>query len=169
MHIYVVDPTHIDVLLSVAINGPSEKTHGWVPPLVDELLADIDREGPIGPKTADLAGRALLKACVESVSSYHLLPPGQLPGPQPNPVPEQYEWTDFDSILDPIETCRAISLYEHHSRRSPAWLWSGAHWFCHHLRVAVNAQMPGYQEAPAHWETALTLHRARQHREAGEQ
>ena len=71
MSAYVVDPAHIDVLLSVAINGPRGRVaghpgDGWHPPYVNELLDD--RSGPLTAEDADRAGRVLLAECIESVS-----------------------------------------------------------------------------------------------------
>ena len=69
MSAYVVDPAHIDVMLSVAINGPKESVGArWTAPYVYELLEGDEHTGPLTRDTADLAGRALLAECVASVS-----------------------------------------------------------------------------------------------------
>ncbi len=158
----IVAPTHIDVMLSVAIHGPEGIGSRWSPPRIDELLASYDHEGLINAKTADLAGRVLLEQCISSVSHFHRRPAGELPGPRPNPVPAQYEWTDFGRFLNPIEACRAIGGYEFHAGRDPGWLVSGAHWFCHRFLLAIVSAMQGYQQAPDHWTTQLVLRRARE-------
>lgn len=98
MSAFVVNPAHIDVVLSTAINGPSDArlSYGltWHPPYVDELL-EGSAKGPLSAETAGPAGQALLAECVASVSHRYDESLGNLPGPLPNPDPEQYKWTDF--------------------------------------------------------------------------
>jgi hypothetical protein len=164
MSAYVVDPAHIDVLLSVAIGGPRGRAvlypgDGWRPPYVNELLDD--RSGPLTAEDADHAGRVLLAECIESVSCrYPDDSPDELPGPRPMPRPEQYEWTDFGSLLTPIEACCAIDGYEYQSCEHPGWQASGAFWFCHRFRRALVGAMPGYRDAEWHWTTEAVLERA---------
>jgi hypothetical protein len=168
MSAYVVDPAHIDVLLSVAINGPRGRGvrhpgDGWRPPYVNELLDD--RSGPLTAEDADEAGRALLAECIESVS--HRYPDDsldELPGPRPMPRADQYEWTDFGGLLTPIETCLAIDGYEYQSCEHPGWPTSGAFWFCHRLRCALVGAMPGYRDAEWHWTAEMVLDRTRRQR-----
>jgi hypothetical protein len=87
MSAFVVDPVHIDLILSAAINGPLDYrgSHGpgWSGPYVDELLDGI-AGGPLTEETADLSGRALLRECVASVSyRYPEDPADRLPGVTP--------------------------------------------------------------------------------------
>jgi hypothetical protein len=164
MSAYVVDPTHIDVILSVAINGPKDRTlrhpgDAWYPPYVNELLDG--RSGPLTAEGADEAGRALLAECVASVSyRYPDDSLEELPGPRPMPRPEQYEWTDFGRLLSAIETCCALDGYDYQSCEHPGWQASGAFWFCHRFRRALIGAMPGYADAEWHWTTEAVLARA---------
>ncbi|HTR74559.1 MAG TPA: hypothetical protein VMH33_04790 [Solirubrobacterales bacterium] len=164
MSAYVVDPAHIDVLLSVAIHGPRDRAvrhpgDGWHPPYVNELLDD--RSGPLTAEDADEAGRALLAECIESVSyRYPDDSLDELPGPRPMPRPRQYEWTDFGSFLTAIEACLAIDGYGYQSCEHPGWNTSGPFWFCHRFRCALVGAMPGYHEARWHWTAEAALARA---------
>lgn len=162
MSAYVVDPAHIDVMLSVAINGPSEVRPGhWVAPYVLELLPDAEKSGPITAEVADLAGRTLLHECITSVSYRYNEPLGALPGPRPNPDPEQYEWTDFGRLITAVEAFCAIDGYEYQSCEHPGWWTSGANHFCHRFRGALVRCLPGYEEAEWGWTVETALARAR--------
>ncbi len=161
MSAFIVDPAHVDVILSVAVHGPLKPAYGdWTPPYVNQLLEADGQSGPLSLETIDLAGQRLLQRCVTSVSSLTGEPLGNLPGPMPNPVPGQYEWTDFGRALTPVEACTALDCYEYQSSEDAAWWPSGANVFCHRLRRALVRQIRGYREAPPHWTTDLAFARA---------
>lgn len=162
MSAYVVDPAHIDVMLSVAINGPKESVGPrWTPPYVYELLEGDEHTGPLTRDTADRAGRVLLAECVTSVSyRYPDDPPGQLPGLDPNPVVAQYKWTDFGRLLTPIEALKAIDGYEYQSCEHPGWWDCGSHHFCQQFRSALIHCLPGYEAAESSWTAESALARA---------
>lgn len=162
MSAYVVDPAHIDVMLSVAINGPKESLRArWTAPYVYELLEGDQHTGPVARDTAALAGRALLAECIASVSYlYPDDPPGGLPGPIPNPVVDQYEWTDFGRLLTPVETLKTIGSYEYQSCEHPDWWCSGSHHFCQRFRSALIECLPGFEEAESIWTAESALARA---------
>lgn len=164
MSAFVIDPTHIDVLLSVAINGPRGSRGSripWRPPYIDGLLAG-DRTGPLDRDRADRAGAALLAECIASVG--HRYPDADpfhgLPGPIPTPDPERYEWTDFGAVLGAIEACKAIDCYEYQSCEHPGWRDSGSKAFCERFRSALIGAMHGYEQAEWHWDTELAMARA---------
>jgi len=69
MSAFVVDPTHIDLILSTAIHGPRDRAVFpgiWTPSYTNELLPGTC--GPIRPEDADRAGEVLLAECIASVS-----------------------------------------------------------------------------------------------------
>ena len=160
MSAYILDPSHIDAMLSVAINGPAESATRvrWIAPYVDELFPD--RSGPLTRELATPAGRILMRACIASVSYVHEEPPGRLPGPDPNPDPGQYEWTDVGQLLRVIECCKAISHFEFQSCAHPDWAGSGARAFCGRFRDALIACIEGYEDALGHWTTERVVQRA---------
>jgi hypothetical protein len=166
MSAYIVDPAHIDVVLSVAINGPKDRAtrhpgDAWNPPYVDELLED--RSGPLRREDAEDAGRALLAECVESVR-YRYPGDAPLPGPLITPRPGEYEWTDFGRLLSAVEACCAIDGYEYQSCEHPGWQTSGAFWFCNRFRRALIGAMPGYESAEWHWTAEMAMARASRRR-----
>jgi hypothetical protein len=165
MSAFIVDPAHVDVVLSTAINGPSD-AHlscglSWHAPYVDELL-EGSASGPLTPERADEAGQALLAECVASVSYLYDEPLGSLPGPVPNPDPQQYEWTNFGRILTAIECCSALDCYEYQSCEHPGWEDSGARVFCERLRRSLVGCMEGYEAAAWGWSAELVLARAQE-------
>lgn len=162
MSAYIVDPVHIDVMLSIAINGPREVSPArWVAPYVLELVPNAEDSGPITAEVADLAGRALLRECIASVSYRYDEPLGNLPGPLPNPDPEHYEWTDFGRLITAVEALCAIDGYEYQSCEHSGWWTSGASHFCHRFRTALVCCLPGYEEAEWEWTVEKALARAR--------
>lgn len=92
MSAFIVSPTHIDVLLSVALHGPSDGSAPtpWSPPYLEEAGTTLSAT------TCSLLGTSLLAENIASVA--HRYPdrePHELPGPMPIPTPSQYEFTDF--------------------------------------------------------------------------
>jgi hypothetical protein len=160
MSAHIVDPSHIDAMLSVAINGPAESATRvrWIAPYVDELFPEFS--GSLSRVSATPTGRILLAACIASVSEVHDEPPGALPGPDPNPDPGQYEWTDLGQLLTAIECCKAISHFEFQSCAHPGWADSGARAFCGRLRDALIPCIEDYEDAPGHWSTERVVGRA---------
>jgi hypothetical protein len=156
----VVDPAHIDVMLSVAINGPSGVRPGrWVAPYVCELLPHAEDPGPISAKQADFAGSALLRECIASVT-FSLKEATGSPVPIPGIDPGHYEWSDFGRLLSAVEALCAIDGYEYQSCEHPGWWTSGASHFCHRLRKALVRCLPGYEEAEWEWTAEMALARA---------
>lgn len=158
MSAFVVDPVHIDLILSTAINGPRDRGRsygfGWHGPYVAELLPGASG-GPVDREVADLAGRALLRECIASVSyRYPDDRPDELPGIVSGFDPDHYEWTDFGSLISAIECCKAIDCYEYQSCEHPGWSGSGARAFCERLRDALVGVMAGYEAAPWEWTLA---------------
>lgn len=154
MSAFIVSPTHIDVLLSVAMHGPSDRAVagnlGWTPPYVNELLSE--QSGPLTLELCSNTGTALLAECLASVSyRYPDLGAGELPGPLPTPVAGQYEFTDFGPCATIAETCKAIDCFEYQSCEHPAWSGSGSERFCARLREGLTAALPGAAQAPWEW------------------
>lgn len=162
MGAFVVDAAHIDALLSAAINGPIDRRPGsplgWQPPYVHELLGVLE---PLGAGNASAAGRELMEECIASVTYRYPDLAGELPGPIPTPIPEQYEWTDLGRVMSAIEVCKALACFEYQSCEHPGWLRSGVRGFCSELRAAAVSCMKGYEVAPWEWDVELALARAR--------
>jgi hypothetical protein len=146
---FVVSPTHVDVLLSVALHGPGDAAGArreWSPPYLE---ASATRLSAV---TCSPLGAALLGECIASVS--HRYPDDeldQLPGPIPVPRPEQYEFTDLGPCLTIAEACKAIDCYEYRSSEHPGWEASVACGFCGQLRQILTMHLPGAFETPWEW------------------
>lgn len=149
MSAFVVSATHVDLLLSVALHGPSDSAkspHDWSPPYLDEAGCRL------AALTCSPLGAALLAECIASVSHrYPDCAADELPGPWPMPIPTQYEFTDFGSCATIAETCSAIDCYAYQSCEHPEWEGSAAHAFCNRLRAALTGSLPGYEQAPWEW------------------
>lgn len=156
MSAFVVSATHIDVLLSVALHGPSDGSGlaRWSPPYLEEA------EAPLSLTTATVLGSGLLAECIASVSHrYPDCEPHELPGPLPMPILEQYEFTDFGSCLTIAEACKAIGCYAYQSCEHPGWAESVAARFCERLREALACRLPGYAEAAWEWTPEILAER----------
>jgi hypothetical protein len=159
---FVVEPTHIDAILSVALHGPADfdprRYPGWEAPKVGELLGG--REQKLRAENATAVGAALLAECIASVRHQQgRARIGELPGPSPTPDPGLYEFTDFGSVLTAAECCKALACLECQSCEHPDWRDSGARGFCGDLLWRLITTLPGYQGAP--WELSADLLRAR--------
>lgn len=164
---FVLDPAHIDVLLSTAIHGPSDrdKDQLWYPPWVGDLVA---YQSALDAKSASAVGAALLRQNIESArasSRGHDFHSG--PGSTFVPDPRQYEWTDLGPLLTTIEGFRAIETYEDHSRAFFRWCGSGQEALCIRLRVSLSRCLPGYSTAEWHWTADAALARAPRRGDSG--
>jgi len=160
MSAFVVDPAQIDLILSVAVNGPSDRRgpHDWHAPWAVELTG---HEGRLTRKLASRAGAAMLAENIASVKSlYRDSDFDLLPGPAPTPDPDQYEWTEFGAALTIVEALKAIESYEYQSNEHPDWSGSGSAAFCNRLRATLVSYLPGYEEAPWTWTVEAALARA---------
>jgi hypothetical protein len=156
MSAFVVSPTHIDVLLSVALHGPTDGGDqlDWSPPYLEEASARLS------PRTASVLGAGLLAENIASVA--HRYPDcarAELPGPAPMPSPEQYEFTDFGACLSIAEACSAIDCFEYQSCEHQEWEASASHSFCARLRASLTAALPGAADAPWEWSPETLAHR----------
>lgn len=153
---FVVDPSHIDVLLSVAINGPSDRPDdcSWEGVLIG------NGEQLLSKEEVDEAGASLLANCITAVR--HLnegTDVAELPEPRPMPDPNQYEWTDLGSALTAIEGLRALRCYELQCNQHPLWLYCGSSVFCNQLRGWLISVLPGYEAARWHWDAQAVIDR----------
>lgn len=157
MSAYVVDPTHIDALVSVAISGPGDLAcryrEGWRGCYAGDLLAGAYK---VDVSNASACGAALLGECIESVAyRYPQDDRSELPGPIPTPKPEQYEWTDLGAVLATFEALNAIAGYEYQSCEHPDWEQSGSYRFCAQLRGSLISSLPAYADAGECWHISV--------------
>jgi hypothetical protein len=145
---FVVSATHVDVLLSVALHGPSDGAgpRNWRSPYME------DAEARLSVATCSVLGAGLLAENIASVSHrYPDCAPQELPGPMPMPIPAQYEFTDFGACLSIAEACSAIDCFTYQSCEHPRWPQTAAAAFCQDLRAALTRHLPDYEKAPWEW------------------
>ena len=145
---FVVEPIHIDAILSVALHGPADfdprRYPGWDRPLVDGLTS---HGGPtLCSENATEVGTALLAGCVASV----IYQRGERRAPTPRSVSEPYQFEDLGPALTVAESCKALACLECQSSEDPGWAGSAARDFCGALLWRLISTLPGYSEAA--WE-----------------
>jgi len=134
MSAYMVSRKHIDLLVAVAVAGPTG-CRDWYPP---------------SHKSKDDIGEMLVK---ENLSSIHHRYPDTITNPDDTPGPcEQYwlhRYTFRRAIrLTTIEALKAIDSYEYQACEHPEWETSEARKFCDALRRALVHVLPGWEQAP---------------------
>jgi hypothetical protein len=136
MSAFIVGTDHIGYLVSAAVEaGIRQSGFG--------ICWDGER---VEWHNADSVGAALLRENIASVSfRYQDHGTGNLPGPIPNPVPEDYTYQPFVKV-DAAQVLKAVDCLEYQSCEHPAWKDSEARRFCDVLRRRYSAMMPGYDE-----------------------
>jgi hypothetical protein len=156
---FVLDPTHVDAILSVALHGPagfdSRVFPGWDRPDVGDMVRRPHEK--LSAENATEVGVRLLAGCVASVlHQQHAVSEGRQAGPSRLPAPEAYEFEDLGPILTTAECCKALACLECQSCEDPDWPDSPSRGFCGALLWRLISTLPGYREAP--WElSAHTL------------
>lgn len=137
MGCFVVDKTHIDAMVEVAIRGPRDRQGGWYRPVCWDL------------NNADALGQMLWMENHRSVSYRYPDSVGQdLPGPAGLTLAdiEAYRFTSSHQ-LSAVEALKAISCYEYQACETPDWKESEAYKFCDSLRGMLISVLPGYAAA----------------------
>jgi hypothetical protein len=160
---FVVEPTHIDAILSVALHGPSDfdarRYPGWDRPDVGELVGRTGQR--LSVENATEVGVELLSGCVASVIHQRALVTGD--GDQAvvvTPDPHDYEFEDLGPVLTVAESCKALACLECQSGEDPHWPESAARAFCGALLWRVISALPGYESAPWEFSAEVLLDRA---------
>jgi hypothetical protein len=137
MSAFIVGTDHIDCLVSAALDaGMHQSGFG--------IYWDGER---VEWHNADSVGAALLRENIASVSHrYADHGTDNLPGPIPNPIPEDYIYQPCLKV-DAAQVLKAIDCYEYQSCEHPGWNDSEARRFCGVLRRRYSAMMPGYDDA----------------------
>lgn len=138
MSAYVVSRRHIDVLVSLALHGPS-----GVPVSPDGAWHPPDSRSP------DDLGALLIAANVGSVAyRYPSDALDELPGPVERYYLEPYTYARPDVRPSPVEGLAALDCYVYQSCERPDWQTSEACRLVDRLRERLIHRLPGYSEAP---------------------
>lgn len=161
MSAFIVDNAHVDALVELALCGPKEhlrdSSAGAWPPFYwheDDTESGIVRTLELTPEACDQTGSMLIRECIASVACHYpdLLWP-ELPGPVPNPDPDEYVFPleiAFSGVFRPttIEGLKILDCYECQSCGHAGWRDSSAERFCQVLRGRLIRALPGYEDAP---------------------
>jgi hypothetical protein len=158
---FIVDKTQIDALVELALCGPKDcpappSSCAW-PPFYwheDDPQTGIVATHELIAETCNEVGSMLTRECVVSVACHYpdLLWP-ELPGPVPNPDPDQYVFPlerALSGLARPsaVEGLKVLDCYEYQSCGHAGWRGSSAQRFCEALRGRLIRSLPGYEEAP---------------------
>jgi hypothetical protein len=154
---FVVDKSHIDVIVELALCGPRPLDGLEWPAFYwheSDPLTGVVTTRELTPETCDQVGSMLTRECIVSVACHYpdLLWP-ELPGPVPNPDPDDYSFpleSAVSGLARPtaVEGLKALDCYEYQSSGHAGWRDSSAQSFCEVLRDRLIRSLPGYEEAP---------------------
>lgn len=157
MSAFIVDKSHVDSLVDLALCGPRRPPGIAWPRFYwqeSDSQSGIVTTRELTPETCDSVGAMLTRVCIASVACHYpdLLWP-ELPGPVPNPDPDEYVFPlerAVDGLARPsaVEGLKALECYECQSSGHSGWHGSSAQHFCEVLRGRLIRSLPGYAEAP---------------------
>lgn len=155
MSAFVVGKAHIDALVAVACDGPSDRRRrypgdGWYGPSF---------VGPNGRNRARLEDASLIGGMLvaENVRSVAYRYPDDTRDTLPGPVdryyndPAGYQYARPWRVPTAVETMSLIACLEYQSCEHPGWETSDARAFLDGLRAAIIPLWPGYDQAPWEW------------------
>jgi hypothetical protein len=148
MSAYIVDKVHIDVLVSLAIQGRTPSRLRW-------YHDDTSHEARWD--NADDVGRMLWRENLASVAYRY---PDDTSGKRPGPCDladadiEAYTHAAHGYQLTPVEGLQAIRGYEYQACEHPGWHGSEAYAFCDALRRCLISRLRGSDDAPWEWTQA---------------
>jgi hypothetical protein len=156
MSAFEVSDTHIDVMISAALEGNRHGPLSWyhdpgddIPatqpgealPGHEDYLAQLKRtRREVTSENAETWGATLLAENRRSVN--HRYSEDEFEAP--------YTFTRYTGRVNPVAIIKAIHCYTYQSCEHPGWEASEAHDFCDALMSHMTHQLPGYEDAP--WE-----------------
>lgn len=165
MSAFVVDRTHIDILLASGLNltGTGYLVSWYAVSSDQELrrLTESERQAAhreLRPETADRVGHVLVRENFRSVRG--LYPDAEEGGRLPGAISSHilpYHYSSPRYWPTPVETLAAIACYEYQSCEHEEWVTSEALRFCEALRMAMIWRLPGYNAAPWEWTPEVLL------------
>jgi hypothetical protein len=154
MSAFLVDKTHIDVLVRTALEGPRyarNPSNAWH----SFRWWHEDASHEVNETTVDAVGEMLWSENHASVEARY---PSDTSGNRPGPsgltdeaILCGYSYTDPHYTLTVVEALQAIRCYEYQSCEHDGWKDSSAAAFCETLRVCLCHYLPGMDDAPWEW------------------
>jgi hypothetical protein len=151
MSAFVVGKAHIDALVTLAIQGPSDAAYGhWSPlpwsarPVTVAMSAEhrAAARRSAGHGIADRIGAMLWLENILSVYYSY-----EDAGLSDCDNPREYQWQPSNPRPTALEGLKAIQCYEYQSCEHLGWQGSEAYQFCQALRNALVFSLPGWDEA----------------------
>lgn len=147
MSAFEVDATHIDVLVSAALQRIHGETlrwyHGELPqtepgealPSREDYIESLNRmRREVTQETAETWGATLVAENRRSVNHRY----------NEDELEPLYTFTEYAGTFNPVKILGAISCYEYQACEHPEWKTSEAYGFCEALRGRMIRQLPGY-------------------------
>jgi hypothetical protein len=156
MSAFMVSKEHIDLLVHLALWGPSS---------IEVPFGQWRPYNPLELDKANELGELLVK---ENLSSIHCRYPDTITNPDATPGPceqywlKPYEYRDPQYRMTCLEALNAIACYEYQSSEHPEWKQSQAREFCEHLRKRVVSVLPGINSTPWQWDEETLQERRQQ-------
>lgn len=153
MSAFEVDATHIDVMVSAAlqrIHGDrltwyhgldAETEPGEALPSRGDYLENLRKaRREVTPENAGMWGALLVAENRRSVNHRYA----------EDEIEEPYEFTEYTGHFDPVKMLGAINCYEYQACEHPGWKTSEARAFCEALRDRMIHALPGYGSFHGH-------------------
>lgn len=166
MSAFIVDKSHIDALVAVALHGPKDSSHQWEGPRwaafdPDETSRQEQEWREVGYSTnhtianvtPDQAGDMLTIENVRSITFRYpdTLDGGPLPGPTVAYWDEPFQFALPSRPPTVVEALKLIDCFEYQACEHDEWSKSEAFRFCEALRRSLVGTLPGYDAAPWEW------------------
>lgn len=136
MSAYVVDKTHIDLLVDALIRYFA----------VDELHDMVDDRCETGIALLDRLGETLVEQNVRSVLHRYRDDRSMVPE-----YAQRYRYAPVLVVPTPVELLKAIACYEYQSCETDDWESTRAYRMMERLKLRIIIHLPGYEEAPWEW------------------
>jgi hypothetical protein len=163
MSAYIVDKTHVDILVKLGLEGPRglpvSPGNAWSRLHWYELdPSDDDFDWKTGSRqlelmSADAVGQMLVCENVLSIRARYpdVDEGGTAPGPCDEYWREPYTYADPRYRPTAVEGLQALACFEYQSCEHDEWRTSEARRFCEALRHSLIQRLPGMNDAPWSW------------------
>ena len=132
MSAFIVDTSHIDAMIRVALNVSQREFH----------FASVGPYGVLTHETADDIGQMLMNENTASVNFRY----------SEDDLAEPYTYAPFGKMPTAIEGVKLVQCYEYQSCEHADWETSKAKRFCEVLISYLISNLPGYDDAPWGWQ-----------------
>lgn len=159
MSAFIVSKEHIDAMVSLGVHGPSDRERHagegfsvrWN---ANESVSEWESK-ELRFDNTDEIGEMLVLENVKSVS-HRYQDNEDLPGQIEPYYNEYYKFSPLIKRPTAVEGLKLIACYEYQSCEHSEWETSEAKRFCEALRDHLINSLPGYNDAPWEYRSAVT-------------